>query len=117
LTDFGSITKSIGNLGSTVPLALGVFFSMQQDKKLEASIKASSEILQKDIKLSFNASKAVSDLLQKEIETSSDALRKDIKTTNDLLTKDIDLLTKDISKVSENIDSLTKVVSDLKKKK
>ena len=40
--------KSIGNLGATVLLALGVFLYMQQDKKLEAVINASSKFLQRE---------------------------------------------------------------------
>ena len=120
LAGFDSFTKSIGNLGATAPLALGVFFYMQQDKKFEAAQKATSDLLLKDIK-------TTSELLLKDIKTTSELLSKDIKTTSELLSKDIksnnaemkatsDLLAKDIKSTSENIDKLSKIIMDFTKK-
>ena len=121
LAGFDSFTKSIGNLGATAPLALGVFYYMQQDnKKFEAAQKAASDLLLKDIK-------TTSELLLKDIKTTSELLSKDIKTTSELLSKDIkansaeikattDLLAKDIKSTSENIDKLSKFIMDFTKK-
>ena len=110
LAGFDSFTKSIGNLGATAPLALGVFFYMQQDKKFEAAQKATSDLLLKDIK-------TTSELLLKDIKTTSELLSKDIKSNNNAEMKATsDLLAKDIKSTSENIDKLSKVIMDFTKK-
>ena len=117
LAGIDSVTKSIGNLGATAPLALAVFLYTQQDKKFESALNASSMLLRKDIT-------ATSDLLSKDIKANS----VEIKATNDLLSKDIransveikatsDLLSKDIQSTNENIDKLSQVIMDFTKKK
>eukprot|EP01035_Chromulina_nebulosa_P002405 gene2405-3248_t len=78
LAGFDSFTKSIGNLGATAPLAVGVFWSMQEDNKFVAALNASSKLFQQDIK-------ATSDLRLKDIKANS----VEMKATRDLLLKDI----------------------------
>ena len=139
LAGLDSVTKSIGNLGATAPLALAVFLYTQQDKKFESAINASSMLLRKDITATNDLlSKditATNDLLSKDIKALSkditatnDLLSKNIKATSDLLSKDIiansveikatnDLLSKDIQSTNKNIDKLSQVIMDFTKKK
>jgi hypothetical protein len=45
LDSIDSISKSFGKFGPAIPFAFGVFVISQQDKKLEASIKATFDLL------------------------------------------------------------------------
>ena len=109
-TGFDSIATSVGKLGSLIPLAIGTFYVMQLDKKLESSIKASSDILQKDIKANSDASKVTNEQLAKDIKELGKELAKDIKVSVDASKVTTDQLAKDLKSSS---DQLTKNINDL----
>ena len=128
LAGLDSVTKSIGNLGATAPLALAVFLYTQQDKKFESAINASSMLLRKDITATNDLLSKDIKALSKDITATNDLLSKNIKATSDLLSKDIiansveikatnDLLSKDIQSTNKNIDKLSQVIMDFTKKK
>ena len=131
-TGLDSIATSVGKLGSLIPLAALTFFVMQQDKKIELSIKASSDILQRDIKANSDASKVTMDQLAKDIKANSDAskvtmdqLAKDLKSMSDQLAKDSKVTTDQLARDSKvttdqlakdlksNSDQLSKNIMDL----
>jgi hypothetical protein len=84
---FDSITTDIAKLGSIIPIAAAAFAFSTQEKSLGKDIKATNDLLSKDIKSSNDYIKATNDLLSKDIKSSNDNLSKDIKTVSDNISR------------------------------